>query len=160
MIAIAWGLGLAGLTLIFGNWEARQYNPNQNLRSSDDAALREVTLRQNRQNHYVASGTINNIPVVFMLDTGATAVAVPARLAGKLGLKPGAEQRAITANGSVIVRTTVIDRLALGSIELHDIRASINPGMTGNEVLLGMSALKNLDFNQSDGRLTLRQTLR
>jgi len=46
----------------------------------------------------------------------------------------------------------------LGEILLHDVAALITPGMDGDEVLLGMSALKQLEFTQRDGTLVLRQT--
>jgi len=114
-------------------------------------------LQRNRFNHYVASGLINNTPVVFLLDTGATDVAVPAGLAERLGLKAGVARNAITANGIVQVYDTRIESLQLGSIQLENVRASINPGMSGNEILLGMSALKDLEFSQSGSTLTLKQ---
>ena len=47
--------------------------------------------------------------------------------------------------------------LRLGDIRLIQVPAIIVPGMDGNEVLLGMSALKQLEFTQRDGTLVLRQ---
>jgi len=64
----------------------------------------------------------------------------------------------LTANGIVEVRDTTIETLQLGSIRLSNIRASINPGMVGEEILLGMSALKDLEFTQRGSKLTLKQT--
>ncbi len=154
MLIIMWILILVGLTSVLGVWEKRQYNPNQSLSRSGDAV---VTLTRNRYNHYVASGLINGYPVVFLLDTGATDVAVPAALAKKLGLKPGYTRKALTANGVVNVRDTNIATLELGSIKISNVRASINPGMLGEEILLGMSALKDLEFTQSGNKLTLKQ---
>ena len=40
---------------------------------------------------------------------------------------------------------------------MHDVKAHISPSMDGDEVLLGMSVLKHLDFNQQGDTLTLRQ---
>ena len=154
MLIGAWILILAALVAIFGSWEKKQFNPNQNLTISSDST---VVLERNRMHHYVASGIVNQTPVVFLLDTGATDVVVPAELAKEIGLKAGYRSTAITANGTVEVRQTVIDTLQLGSISLRDVRASINPGMDGNEILLGMSALKDLEFTQRGDTLTLRQ---
>jgi len=154
MLISTWIIILVGLTALFGNWEEQQYNPNRSI-SSDNPA--EITLQRNRYHHYVASGKINGKDVVFLLDTGATDVAVPASIAQTLGLKPGARAHARTANGIVEVRETVINELTLGSIHLQRVRASINPGMTGNEILLGMSALKDLEFTQRGSTLTLRK---
>jgi aspartyl protease family protein len=105
--------------------------------------------------HYVASGTLNGEPVVFLIDTGATNVAVPARLAKALKLKRGAAMRSQTANGAVTTYQTRIDEVRLGSIVMHNVRASINPGMDGNEVLLGMSFLRHLELRQRGRTLTL-----
>jgi aspartyl protease family protein len=154
MLMITWLLILVGLTFVFGLWEKHQYNPNQNLTLNTGA---EVVLQRNRFNHYVATGLINDQPVVFMLDTGATNVSVPAGLARRLGLRPGMALNAMTANGIVEVYATRLDSLQLGSIRLANVSASINPGMSGDEVLLGMSALKDLEFTQSGATLTLRQ---
>ena len=159
MLIIFWILVLSVLTWGFGSWEEKRQNPNANPSSSDFTKYREVVLDSNRQHHYVASGLINRSPVTFLLDTGATDVVVPAALASKLKLIKGASQTAHTANGSVRVYSTRIDRLQLGSIELKNVRASINPGMKGNAVLLGMSALSAVEFRQTNGQLILRQYL-
>ncbi|WP_346427727.1 retropepsin-like aspartic protease family protein, partial [Pseudomonas aeruginosa] len=50
-----------------------------------------------------------------------------------------------------------LDQLQLGDIRLSGVAALIAPGMDGDEVLLGMSALKQLEFTQRDGTLVLRQ---
>lgn len=154
MLVIMWILILIGLTSVFGDWEEKQYNPNQSLSRTGDTI---VTLTRNKYHHYVASGLINNYPVVFLLDTGATDVAVPAGVAKKIGLEPGYTRQAITANGVINVRDTNISSLELGAIKINNVRASINPGMIGDEILLGMSALKDLEFTQSGNTLTLKQ---
>lgn len=157
MLIIAWIIGLALLTLIFGQWDEHRRNPNSGPDSRVINGVREVILKENIQNHYVANGTINGQPVTFMLDTGATDVVVPADLAKDLGLEPGLSGMAITANGMVQVHSTRIADLTLGNIHLRNVKASINPGMQGDQILLGMSALKQVDFSQKGGKLVLRQ---
>ena len=157
MLTLTWLGILAFLTVIFGNWEQNQINPNTDPDSFIDGQIREVVLEGNRRHHYVANGTINGKSVTFLLDTGASDVVVPLRLAKKLGLKPGARSYAQTANGTVEVRQTRIHTLGIGAIQLRNVRASINPGMGGQEVLLGMSALRQVEFSQSGNRLRLRQ---
>lgn len=157
MLIIFWLLVLGALTYVFGTWEKKQYNPNQDLSGEQLQGARQVVLERNRFNHYVANGLINGIPVTFMLDTGATAVVIPANLANNLHLKAGRPHIANTANGQIEVRATRIDTLELGVIKLRNINASINPGMSGEEILLGMSALKQIEFSQKGKMLTLRQ---
>lgn len=157
MIAFAWVLFLGLLMLLFNRFLEKQNNPNENVLSSSTSNYQEVVLLQNRFGHYVASGEINGYPVDFMLDTGATQVSVPSHLANRLRLKKGPAMQVTTANGTIEVYSTHLDRVSLGNIVLSDVRAGINPYMRENEVLLGMSFLKKLEMIQRDGKLTLRQ---
>lgn len=153
----AWIIALVLLTFGFNNWLAGQDNPNRNVKSNLLGDSVEVRLEQNRHGHYRTSGTIDGYPVELLIDTGATEVSIPARLAERIGLARGPVGRASTANGMVMTYATRLAQLRLGEILLEDVRANINPGMTGEEVLLGMSALKHLEFVQRDDTLTLRQ---
>ncbi|WP_075185840.1 retropepsin-like aspartic protease family protein [Teredinibacter haidensis] len=157
MLIACWILVLAGLTLFFNRHEENRYNPNQYLEGKENPNWVDVTLERNPYGHYLANGFINGQAVTFMLDTGATDVAIPASLQRKLGLKRGPQIPVSTANGEVMVWMTEITQLDLGPIQLHNVRASLNPGMNGDEVLLGMSVLKSLDFSQQGKHLTLRQ---
>lgn len=74
-----------------------------------------------------------------------------------LGLKRGRAVMVNTANGLTESYSTVIESLVLGDIRLHGVAAGIVPGMQGDEILLGMSALRQLDFSQQGGQLILRQ---
>lgn len=158
MLWIFWLLVLGVLTCFFGNWEEQQFNPNQAPTSYSNGQINEVILNANRQHHYVANGTINQQPVTFFLDTGATDVVIPAQVAERLNLPKGIPMRANTANGTVTVYSTLLDSVTLGNIELNRIHASINPAMSGEAILLGMSALSQLHFEQKNGQLILRQS--
>lgn len=160
MFTIMWIIVLASLSLVFAKWENKRYNPNTSLEGTGNATSQTVVLKRNDMGHYVASGLVNSMPVIYMLDTGATVVSVPQGLARRLNLKPGPRYRVSTANGTVVVRGTTIKKLELGSITLYDIPASINPGMGGEEILLGMSVLKQLDFHQSGNELSITQYLK
>ncbi len=157
MIYAMWIIVLLGLTYFFSSWLDHQRNPNQTVAGSVDAAGNaEVVLERNRYGHYVATGKINGNEVVFLLDTVATDVSIPAGLARQLGLRKGAAHNAITANGIIEVYATSLASVELGVIRLENVRASINPGMDGQDILLGMSFLRQLDFSQSGDRLTLK----
>jgi aspartyl protease family protein len=159
MIVLAWVLALGLLVSFFDKILDQQYNPNQEAMSTIAAGVNEVVLKRNRYGHYVADGRINGEPVVFLLDTGATDVALSMRLANRLGLERGASMTSQTANGLVNSWRTRLDTVSLGNIRLHDVRASILPdmGFDDQEVLLGMSFLKRLEMIQRGDSLTLRQ---
>ncbi len=157
MLTVGWIIILILLSLYFTKWQEKRINPNQMPETSKAKGVNELVLRRNYQHHYVVSGTINGHNVTFLVDTGATHVSVPRHMADELGLRVGAPGIAMTANGKVETRDTEIDRLEMGSIALRNVRASLNPGMKGDEILLGMSALKNVEFTHRDGTLTLRQ---
>ncbi len=158
MWIVAWLLGLFLATRFFAQWQDTQRNPNQQPESAVGSGYTEVRLASNGQGHFLASGLINGQAVEFLLDTGATDVAIPAALAERLGLPRGTPISLHTANGQSTGYRTRISRLQLGDIVLTEVRALIAPGMPGEEVLLGMSALKQLEFTQRDGTLLLRQT--
>jgi len=153
---IAWGLAIAMLVWFFEDQLHQQFNPNSQVQSNVDNGQVTVVLEQNRMGHYVAQGKVNGQSVTFLLDTGATLVAVPENLAQKLGLRKGREGMSQTANGRVVTYRTEIDRLELGEIQLTNVDASITPGMDGAVILLGMSALKEFELTQKGDTLTLR----
>jgi len=157
MLVLAWGIGILLATRFFADWEAKRYNPNRQPVSVVQGNHIEVLLEGNVQGHFVADGKINGRPVTFLLDTGATDVAIPAELADELGLSRGAPVSLLTANGQATGYRTRLDTLNLGDIVLRDVRAIVTPGFDGDQILLGMSALKQLEFTQRAGTLVLRQ---
>ena len=91
-----------------------------------------------------------------MLDTGASDVAIPAKLADELGLKRGQPVQYQTANGIVTAYRTTLDSVSIGPMIVRNVSASINPGMQDMEILLGMSVLKHVEFTQRGDTLILR----
>ncbi|WP_019933136.1 retropepsin-like aspartic protease family protein [Oceanimonas smirnovii] len=98
MWILVWALGLLMLTWYFSHLLDRQHNPNQQVQI---LSANSMVLEQNRYGHYVASGAVNNQPVVFLLDTGATQMAVPRAVAARLELPVGAPLTLGTAAGQV-----------------------------------------------------------
>ena len=157
MTVLAWLILLALLTLLFSQYDRQQENPNRNIRSQTVDGTVEVRLVQNRGGHYIASGEINNVPVTFMLDTGATLISIPERMAEAMGLIRGPRIPVETANGTIKVYLTRLAEVRLGDIVLYDVKATINPRMDDDTVLLGMSFLKDLEFVQQNDQLVIRQ---
>lgn len=158
MQALAWALFMALVgTWLSGLLEERR-NPNQSVETRYlENGAREVVLKRNRAGHYVTRGQINGHPVEFMLDTGATGIAIPESLAAELGLERGRRLSTRTANGIATAWATRLDRVSVGDIALEDVFASISPGLATSEVLLGMSFLRHIEFTQRGDTLILRQ---
>ena len=134
---------------------ARQENPNTQ-RLLQQQPQGEVVLQRNRAGHYVADGEINGERVVFLLDTGATQVALSTQLARRLGLKSGAAVTLQTAAGPAMGYQTRLASVRLASIEMRDVAALVSDGLDPDTVLLGMNFLKRLDMTQRGDQLILK----
>jgi aspartyl protease family protein len=151
MIVLGWLL-LAGMIW----WGFELYlNPNAEL-ANVTVAGGEVVLKRGPDGHYRAPGRIDGQAVEFLVDTGATVVAVPEGLARRLGLKPGAAQRVHTANGDAVAYATRLAEVNLGGAQAANVAAHIVPGMTGDEVLLGMSFLARYEIAMRGDEMRIR----
>lgn len=157
MIAAAWILFFIFLFYLFDYSILQRNNPNQNIVTVTDGYNKEIVLQRNVHGHYVANGSINNEEVTFLLDTGATDIAVPETLATRIGLKKGYPITVKTANGNVKAYRTRLESVAIGDIVLYDLNATILSNMHGEEALLGMSFLKHFEITQKGKTLTIKQ---
>ncbi|CAH0991361.1 hypothetical protein SIN8267_01464 [Sinobacterium norvegicum] len=158
MLIVAWVILLGLLGWAFSSILDHQENPNQQPTSHSSNNTTTLTLQSNRQHHYVTRGVINNQSVKLLLDTGATDVVVPLKLAKVLALSKGRAGTARTANGNITVYQTIIPKLTIDGLVFRNLRASLNPAMTEDDaILLGMSALKQVDIAISQNTLTLKQ---
>ncbi|NOQ89478.1 MAG: TIGR02281 family clan AA aspartic protease [Gammaproteobacteria bacterium] len=157
MTAAAWLIFLAMLFGVFDYLVSQRNNPNQNIVTTLNGPQKEIILTRNAYGHYVSNGTINNHDVVFLLDTGATDIAIPELIADKIGLIKGHEVYIKTANGNAIAYRSHLNSVAIGEIKLYDLNATILTGITGKEILLGMNFLKHFEIIQKGKTLTIRQ---
>lgn len=118
----------------------------------------ELVIPPGPEGHFFVQGTINGKDAFFVVDTGASAVVLPKPVADKIGLGGAQTGTAHTAAGPITVSRATIDNLVLGPIHLTKVDAAINPSDPSGLVLLGMSALRQMQMTQEGGRLILRQT--
>ena len=157
MTVLAWIIFLLILFGVFDYLSSQRNNPNQNVLTTVNGTQKEIVLQRNAYGHYVSSGTINNHEVVFLLDTGASDIAIPESLADDIGLSKGQSMLIKTANGNTKAYRTRLESVALGEIKRYDLNATILTNITGKEVLLGMSFLKHFEIVQKGKSLTIRQ---
>jgi len=155
-------VGVWVLLLAFGSYFGQKWLDKRNRGqipinvSRPDGRL-SIELEADQLGHYLVLAQVNGQPVTFLVDTGASGVSIPGEIATNLGLKPGLSYPVNTANGTITVRSTRIERLSIGQISLENVQASINSSMDGEVGLLGMTFLRHFELVQSDGFLTIRE---
>ncbi|TVQ72528.1 MAG: TIGR02281 family clan AA aspartic protease [Chromatiaceae bacterium] len=156
MLTLFWVLALGTGTWVYQGVLDGQRNPNTHLVHSLGDGDGSITLERNRAGHFVATGRINGEPVDFLLDTGATYVAVPAHLAERLGLPREHRATFNTANGRVQGHLTTLDDVRLGDLSARGVRGAITPGLEGDFALLGMSYLGRFDIQIRGSTMVLQ----
>ena len=106
--------------------------------------------------HFLSGGTINGKQVQFMVDTGATVIALSAADADRIGLdyKQGPRGRVRTANGEVVVFQVMLNTVRIGDVQVHNVEAVVVPQAMGY-VLLGNSFLTRFQMKRENDLLTL-----
>ena len=116
----------------------------------------QIVLTAGPGGHFMTAGSINGKPVQFMVDTGATLVALGQREAERIGLKykDGARGFATTANGQVPVHRTSLDVVRVGDVQVYNVEAVVMPMETGT-ILLGNSFLTRFQMKRENDKMTL-----
>jgi aspartyl protease family protein len=117
-----------------------------------------IVLTASGGGHFVTQGQINGKAVVFMVDTGATSVAMGVNDADRLGIdyRSGRLGRTNTANGAVTVYQVKLASVRIGDVEVHDIDAAVLP-MPMNNILLGNSFLTRFQMTRNNDQLVLER---
>lgn len=125
------------------------------------SSSRSLVLDADRQGHFRAEARIDGRRIAFLVDTGASLVALRESDAGQVGIRPmPADYTASvsTANGQVKAARAKIERLELGGITVYDVPALILPDEALGVNLLGVSFLSRLKrYEYAGGRMVLEQ---
>ncbi len=116
----------------------------------------QIVLTAGSGGHFITQGSINGKAVEFMVDTGATTVAMGFQEARRLGIdfEKGQRSYAGTANGTVATYRVKVDRVRIQDVEVHGIEVSVlNSHMP--HVLLGNSFLTRFQMKRENDQLTL-----
>ena len=121
---------------------------------------REVRIVKDPRGGYFIDGLINGQPVRFLVDTGATSVAMSAREAGRLGIRHRVEGEPVgvaTAGGDARGYQVMLRSLSAGGLRQDNVRAVVIEGDSPRHVLLGMNVLSRFEIEQRENLLVLRE---
>lgn len=125
------------------------------------AGPRKAVITADARGHFVVDGRIDGRRVGFVVDTGATVVALTERDARRLGLDPAASAYTATvrtANGTVKAAPVRLPDVEIGGVSVDGVDALVLPDRALGENLLGMSFLSRLRrYEVRDGRMVLEQ---
>jgi len=127
----------------------------------DASSSRSVVIAPGSGGHFRVAGRIDGRRVNFMVDTGASVIALTARDAATLGIHPVERDYVAmvkTANGAMRVAPVELGMVEIDDLEVHNVAAVVLPPGVLNESLLGLSFLSRLRrFEYADGKLVLEQ---
>ena len=108
--------------------------------------------------HFITAGSINGKAVEFMVDTGATTIALSIAEADRIGLKSkdNAKLTGNTANGMVIGYQAMLGVVRVGVVQVYNVEAAVLP-MAMPQVLLGNSFLNRFQMKRDNERMTLEK---
>lgn len=125
------------------------------------AGPRTVSLTADRSGHFQTDARIDGRNIGFLVDTGATVIALTEKDAARIGIHPYARDyttTVTTANGSAKAASARIDSIDVGGVVVRDVEALVMPDHVLGQNLLGMAFLSRLKrFEYSGGRLVLEQ---
>ena len=116
----------------------------------------QIVLTAGSGGHFFTSGSINGKSVRFVVDTGATHIALSQTMADNIGLAYRQGQRGVsnTANGQVPVHRVLLDVVRVGDVQVYNVDATVLPAQM-DQVLLGNSFLTRFQLKRENDTLTL-----
>jgi aspartyl protease family protein len=125
--------------------------------ASANDGRQSVTLAADPRGHFFTDATVNDQPVRFVVDTGASVVVLSGADAARLGLDYRKGQRANmqTANGATTGYLVKLEKVRVGGIELHNVDGVVVDQGLGSVGLLGMSFLNRLEMRRDGEKMEL-----
>ena len=129
--------------------------------SPAQSGLRTVSIPRDPRGHFATEGRIDGQRINFMVDTGASVIALNESSAARFGLRPTPGQykaSVTTANGTVKAAPTRLAMVEVGGLIVRDVDALVLPDEALSENLLGLSFLSKLKrFEYTNGQMVLEQ---
>jgi aspartyl protease family protein len=125
------------------------------------SGLRSLSIARDARGHFETEGRIEGQRIGFMVDTGASVIALNESSAARFGLRPSRgdyKATVTTANGTVKAAPTRLAMVDIGGIVVRDVDAMVLPDEALSENLLGLSFLSKLKrFEYANGKMVLEQ---
>ncbi|MDE2470594.1 MAG: TIGR02281 family clan AA aspartic protease [Bradyrhizobium sp.] len=125
------------------------------------ASGRTLNIPHDARGHFATEGHIDGQRINFMVDTGASVVALNESSAARFGLRPSPgdyNATVTTANGTIKAARTRIAMIDVGGLTVRDVDAMVLPDEALSENLLGLSFLSRLRrFEYANGMMVLEQ---
>jgi aspartyl protease family protein len=122
---------------------------------------RSLSIPRDARGHFQAEGRIDGQRIDFMVDTGASVIALNEKSAARFGLRPSRgdyNATVATANGTIKAARTRLAVVELGGLVVRDVDAMVLPDEALSENLLGLSFLSKLKrFEYAGGKMVLEQ---
>lgn len=137
----------------------RVLSMGQSYAGSGQAHRPSVSLNADGRGHFATSGTINGRSIHFLVDTGASSIAISTQEADRLGVdyRNGQRGRVSTANGTAAAYRVLFNNVRVGGISLNMVPGLVVEGGGLPIALLGMSFLNQLDMKREGSVMTLTQ---
>lgn len=113
----------------------------------------DLVLRPQRNGNYLVNGSINDLPLSFVVDTGASAVSLPRDAALSAGIYCENYTEVNTANGKVPACISKISKLKFGDFTVTDVRCMIISNL--DQALLGNNVLTKFKILQNNGEIRI-----
>src|SRR5664279_3181939 len=125
------------------------------------ASVRSLSIPRDARGHFLTEGRIDGQRIGFMVDTGASVIALNETSAARFGLRPSRgdyNASVTTANGTIRAARTRLAMVELGGLVVRDVEAMVLPDEALSENLLGLSFLSKLKrFEYANGKMVLEQ---
>lgn len=121
---------------------------------------RSVVLNRDSRGHFQVDARVDGRRMDFVVDTGASHIALRESAAARLGIHPTPRDYTIktsTANGVISAAPIRINMVEVGGIVVRDVTGFVLPDQALSENLLGMSFLSRVKWNHDRGKLTIEQ---
>ena len=124
------------------------------------AGSRSISIPRDGRGHFETEGRIDGQRISFMVDTGASMIALNETSAARFGLRPSGNFNATvtTANGTIKAARTRLAMVDVGGLVVRDVGAMVLPDEALSENLLGLSFPSKLKrFEYANGQMVLEQ---